>query len=330
MIGSNHDNFNDKILLDEASLNVSNYDNLDTLDLWAQSEECFSCSPWKYLSLKPGEESSLKVNSTYLTYLYVRLPHKHHNLHRYEFHFAQRGIYSLNFNSTDFLPVVTHHEGDNEFIAVFAATLFFCFLYMLWIGTKSLQKRMEEGRRPLMRNDDEAALPDSPGCRTPPVGEERRASVPDEVERNIPDSTLTTTRLRSLDTFRGITITLMIFVNYGGGTFYFFKHSPWNGLTVADLVFPWFLWIMGVSLTFSIKSQLRRMTPYYVIALRIIKRSVILFVLGIVVNSMRLNNMPEFRILGVLQRFAFCYLINALLETSRMKPQESTQVRSFF
>ena len=50
----------------------------------------------------------------------------------------------------------------------------------------------------------------------------------------------------SLDTFRGLAITVMIFVNYGGGSYYFFNHSIWNGLTVADLVFPWFMWIMGV------------------------------------------------------------------------------------
>jgi len=36
-----------------------------------------------------------------------------------------------------------------------------------------------------------------------------------------------------------ISVLLMIFVNYGGGQYWFFKHSPWNGLTVADLVFPW-------------------------------------------------------------------------------------------
>ena len=60
----------------------------------------------------------------------------------------------------------------------------------------------------------------------------------------------------SLDTFRGLAITVMIFVNYGGGSYYFFNHSIWNGLTVADLVFPWFMWIMGVrQVTYSISTQ---------------------------------------------------------------------------
>lgn len=48
-------------------------------------------------------------------------------------------------------------------------------------------------------------------------------------------------RIKSLDVFRGFTIVLMIFVNYGGGQYSFFKHSVWNGLTVADVVFPWYV-----------------------------------------------------------------------------------------
>ena len=46
-------------------------------------------------------------------------------------------------------------------------------------------------------------------------------------------------RLRSLDTFRGISIALMIFVNDGAGGYHFLEHATWNGLHVADLAFPW-------------------------------------------------------------------------------------------
>lgn len=45
--------------------------------------------------------------------------------------------------------------------------------------------------------------------------------------------------MSSVDVFRGLAISLMIFVNYGGGDYAIFKHAPWNGLTIADLVFPW-------------------------------------------------------------------------------------------
>lgn len=47
-------------------------------------------------------------------------------------------------------------------------------------------------------------------------------------------------RMSSVDVFRGIAITLMIFVNYGGGGYSSLKHAPWNGLTIADMVFPWY------------------------------------------------------------------------------------------
>lgn len=62
-------------------------------------------------------------------------------------------------------------------------------------------------------------------------------------------------RLRSLDTFRGFSLCLMIFVNFGGGGYWFFDHAAWNGLTVADLVFPWFIWMMGVSMALSFAAQ---------------------------------------------------------------------------
>lgn len=53
----------------------------------------------------------------------------------------------------------------------------------------------------------------------------------------------------------------MIFVNSGGGHYWWIEHATWNGLHVADLVFPWFLWIMGVCIPISVKSQLNRNIP---------------------------------------------------------------------
>lgn len=69
------------------------------------------------------------------------------------------------------------------------------------------------------------------------------------------------TRLQSLDTFRGIAIMLMIFVNSGGGHYWWIEHATWNGLHVADLVFPWFLFIMGVCIPISLRSQVSRNIP---------------------------------------------------------------------
>jgi heparan-alpha-glucosaminide N-acetyltransferase len=65
-------------------------------------------------------------------------------------------------------------------------------------------------------------------------------------------------RLKSLDTFRGVAIVLMIFVNAGGGHYWWIEHATWNGLHLADLVFPFFLWIMGVCIPISVKAQMNR------------------------------------------------------------------------
>ena len=62
-------------------------------------------------------------------------------------------------------------------------------------------------------------------------------------------------RLKSLDTMRGLSLSLMIFVNYGGGGYWWLDHSSWNGLTVADLLFPWFMWMMGVSMALAFKAR---------------------------------------------------------------------------
>ncbi|XP_067928536.1 heparan-alpha-glucosaminide N-acetyltransferase-like [Watersipora subatra] len=126
------------------------------------------------------------------------------------------------------------------------------------------------------------------------------------------------TRLASLDTFRGLSLTIMIFVNYGGGKYWFFAHSSWNGLTVADLVFPWFVFIMGTALAFVFSSHHRKGKSKWRLFVQIIVRSIKLFVLGLMVNSTSGRGHPiklsELRIPGVLQRFSLTYLIVALTE----------------
>ncbi|XP_047353306.1 heparan-alpha-glucosaminide N-acetyltransferase-like isoform X2 [Vespa velutina] len=65
-------------------------------------------------------------------------------------------------------------------------------------------------------------------------------------------------RVKSIDTFRGISIVFMIFVNNGAGGYYLLEHATWNGLLIGDLVFPCFMWIMGVCIPIAISSQLSR------------------------------------------------------------------------
>ncbi|KFP56436.1 Heparan-alpha-glucosaminide N-acetyltransferase, partial [Cariama cristata] len=131
-------------------------------------------------------------------------------------------------------------------------------------------------------------------------------------------STASRQRLRSLDTFRGLALIIMVFVNYGGGKYWFFKHESWNGLTVADLVFPWFVFIMGTSISLSLSSMLRWGSSKRKVLGKILWRSFLLILLGIIVVNPNYCLGPlswdSLRIPGVLQRLGFTYLVVAALE----------------
>ena len=70
----------------------------------------------------------------------------------------------------------------------------------------------------------------------------------------------------------------MIFVNYGGGGYAQFEHSPWHGITVADVVFPLFVWILGVSLVFSLKNALDKGVSKQTLLIKVGMRTLKLFV----------------------------------------------------
>lgn len=122
-------------------------------------------------------------------------------------------------------------------------------------------------------------------------------------------------RLLSLDIVRGITIAFMIMVNNNGGdgAWGFMKHAEWNGLTATDLVFPTFVFVMGLSAVFAIEARLARGATRGQIVRHTVQRAVILCLLGIVVNSFPSFALEHMRFYGVLQRIGVCYLVVSLL-----------------
>src|SRR3982750_2089310 len=94
-------------------------------------------------------------------------------------------------------------------------------------------------------------------------------------------------RLLSLDVARGITIAFMIMVNNNGGagSWGFMNHAVWNGLTATDLVFPPFVFVMGVSAVFAIESRLARGASRGQLVRQALQRTIVLCLLGVVVNS---------------------------------------------
>jgi predicted acyltransferase len=122
-------------------------------------------------------------------------------------------------------------------------------------------------------------------------------------------------RLLSLDVLRGITIAFMIMVNNNGGSgsWGFMNHAYWNGLTPTDLVFPTFVFVVGASIVFAFHARMRRGATRGQLAWHTVKRAVILFLLGMIVNGFPFFEMAHMRVYGVLQRIAVCYLVVGLL-----------------
>jgi predicted acyltransferase len=130
-------------------------------------------------------------------------------------------------------------------------------------------------------------------------------------------SARSTSRLMSLDLFRGATIAGMILVNNAGdepNSYWPLKHAEWNGWTPTDLVFPFFLFIVGVAMVFSFDSRLKRGASRVELLRHVLWRGLALFALGMFLNGFpNQYQLASWRVYGVLQRIAICYVISAIL-----------------
>ena len=123
-------------------------------------------------------------------------------------------------------------------------------------------------------------------------------------------------RLVSLDVFRGITIAGMTLVNNPGtwsAIYWPLEHAEWSGWTPTDLVFPFFLFIVGVSITLSLGHRVETGAPKGPLYLKAVKRGLIIFALGFFLNLYPYFHFDTVRIPGVLQRIAVCYVITAVI-----------------
>ncbi len=125
-------------------------------------------------------------------------------------------------------------------------------------------------------------------------------------------------RIKSIDIFRGITISLMIVVNNPGSWSNVYGpllHAKWHGCTLTDLVFPFFIFLMGASMRFAfVKWHYFPSGKFYK---HILRRTLSIFIVGILLNAYPFIRQDwdwsNFRILGVLQRIALTYGISACL-----------------
>ncbi len=156
--------------------------------------------------------------------------------------------------------------------------------------------------------------------------------MPDTVTRSATD------RLVSLDVFRGLTIAGMVLVNNPGSWSHIYwplAHAEWDGWTPTDLIFPFFLFIVGVSIPLAFGRRVNNPAPATeesrrdgpgssrrALYLKVIKRTLIIFALGLFLNGFPYFQLGVIRIPGVLQRIAVCYFVASMIFlTSRPRTQ---------
>jgi predicted acyltransferase len=131
-------------------------------------------------------------------------------------------------------------------------------------------------------------------------------------------------RVVSVDMLRGLTVALMILVNDPGDWSHLFRqldHSEWNGWTLTDLVFPTFLFLMGVAMVFSMDARTARGDCRWTRAGKIFSRAAKIFAIDLILTYFPAMHWARMRFYGVLTRIALCYLIAGLimLATKRVR-----------
>ena len=121
--------------------------------------------------------------------------------------------------------------------------------------------------------------------------------------------TTPTSRLVSLDAFRGLTIAFMVLVNTPGDGDHVYaplRHAEWHGWTPTDVVFPSFMWIAGLAMTLSFARRLAAGREPGAADRQTLRRSLILYALGLLVYAYPDFDLSTLRLMGVLQRIAIC------------------------
>ncbi|KAE8591306.1 hypothetical protein XENTR_v10018392 [Xenopus tropicalis] len=314
----------DKLKFDEALLTVSNYLTEPILLLYV-SDYCYQCLPQPLLTLPSGPgtqpvNSSIIVSSRYA--LSVQVVSNSGNMtplcsweHLYEEHghYLISVHYLLSEQNTRRVlcqETVTRPPTNCylPLLVAFVILVGVCGLYHLsvYISRLACFRRLQQYLCKRLSFFSKHVETSEDNC-----GEQSK----------VPESR----RLYSLDTFRGFSLTIMVFVNYGGGGYWFFEHAPWNGLTVADLVMPWFVFIIGTSVALAFNAMLKRGLSRCQLLYKLTWRTCILFAIGVFFLNYGPADGPLSwrwaRIPGVLQRLGFTYFVIALLHTCFHKVQ---------
>uniref|UniRef100_A0A182M7N1 Heparan-alpha-glucosaminide N-acetyltransferase catalytic domain-containing protein n=1 Tax=Anopheles culicifacies TaxID=139723 RepID=A0A182M7N1_9DIPT len=295
------------LAVDEAFLNVTHSAGTNDYYLYTLSEECDKCPFTKLQRIPAGKKNTvLKVDVSRRIGLRIL----DRDVGKYSFdndtvlcqfrnaQLGEFGVYDLNIAANDdSCTLAKAKEPVNIYLPFLTIALIAAVAFgIVRLARYGLQRSRLAGFQ-------------QPSSSRPEAGDVPAMEEHDKQETGTSAQITPRKRLQSLDTFRGIAIMLMIFVNSGGGHYWWIEHATWNGLHVADLVFPWFLFIMGVCVPISLRGQINRNVPRRIILSNIAVRSIKLFVIGLCLNSINGPSMANLRIFGVLQRFGIAYFV---------------------
>ncbi|MFN7945184.1 MAG: DUF5009 domain-containing protein [Blastocatellia bacterium] len=145
------------------------------------------------------------------------------------------------------------------------------------------------------------------------------AAVADRPVEAAAASTVLSGRLLSLDVFRGLTIAAMVLVNNPGNwnaVYAPLRHAEWHGWTPTDLIFPFFIFIVGVAIPLAFQRRVEQGGTQRDLYLKILRRSLLIFFISLIVLHgfpYTLDKFAHIRIPGVLQRIAVCYFCAAII-----------------
>ncbi|NXP15983.1 HGNAT acetyltransferase, partial [Thinocorus orbignyianus] len=317
--------------MDQALLMVRSEVPALGLRLAARSAACHQCLYQFLASIPPSNENSDKpgtvsvmVDTQHPLTLLLNSSDSDRDLCKIQFHFGEFGNYSLvvktlsTSTTTVSCDLVINEGPINSYLPILFAFLVYMGILAVLIAGHLLMKidpvrnwvykklNPRETDRLINSELGSPHTADSVSSDpTPPLW-----------------SSASRQRLRSLDTFRGLSLIIMVFVNYGGGKYWFFRHESWNGRVQLrrhpSALFSRFVFIMGTSVSLSLSSMLKWGSSKRKVLGKILWRSFLLILLGIIVVNPNYCLGPlswdNLRIPGVLQRLGFTYLVVAALE----------------
>ncbi|XP_075875219.1 heparan-alpha-glucosaminide N-acetyltransferase [Nelusetta ayraudi] len=312
--------------LDQALLTFHNQ-LAEDVHVFYTSDFCYKCVYQRLATVKPSNNESAVISTKFSLTIRVESQDRNATLCRWSQTYGEGGHYSVWIQMPEAAgagPVCAQavdKTPNNTYLPLLAAALSLAVIALLFVSVPVLLRRRStskliktlccQGPRHSLDNDDTNA-----------------SELEDDANKAHPK------RLRSLDTFRGFALTLMVFVNYGGGGYWFFQHAPWNGLTVADLVMPWFVFIIGTSVVLSLTSMQKRGVSRLQLLRKVIWRTVVLLTLGFCFLNYSPRDGPLswswLRIPGVLQRLGFTYFVLSLLQTFWGRREIATTARRWW